>query len=306
MIRVVTLDTPVYRSAQFADCEERAFVLKAVGIESVLVRDPEAFAVLVDVTTLEAARAHLERYEQERRAPPSEPPPPPEPYGAREARAGVIGYILVLLGVPLAIALGFGPLDAFDRGVLDVGAVRDGEWWRAWTALTLHSDIAHLASNLGFGAWIGWLASRRIGPGHAYALAVLAAGAANLLEGAYGPAAHLAIGASTLVFAMLGTLMAHTWRERLGKRERWARRWGPLVVGVMLLGWTGGQSEDGTTDVVAHVLGFGVGALAGAAAARARIAAGLRTVPQWLSGSLALAIVLGSWALATASRAGPP
>jgi rhomboid protease GluP len=86
--------------------------------------------------------------------------------------------------------------------------------------------------------------------------------------------------------------------------QRWALRWGPLIAGVLLLGWTGtgGESLDEhtkigeeTVDVAAHVLGFAVGLLFGAGAARAAMARMLDRVPQWLAGLLALTPILVGW-----------
>jgi len=105
------------------------------------------------------------------------------------------------------------------------------------------------------------------------------------------------VGASTAVFAALGIMAAYSWRERLALPQRWARRWGPLVAGVALLGWTGSGGED--TDLVGHVAGFVVGTLLGAVAAVPRVQALTRRVPQWLCGFAALASVALAWALAS-------
>jgi len=146
------------------------------------------------------------------------------------------------------------------------------------------------------GVWFGYLAGRQMGVGTAWFLIVLGAGIANLLEGQLGPPGHRAVGASTAVFAALGAMSAYSWRERFQLPQRWARRWGPLVAGVILLGWTGSAGEG--TDVVAHVGGFVVGAVLGATAALPRGQALLRRVPQWASGSAALAAIALAWACA--------
>jgi membrane associated rhomboid family serine protease len=156
-------------------------------------------------------------------------------------------------------------LDAFDVGELDAARVQAGQWWRAWTALTLHVDGPHLAANLAAGVWFGYLAARQMGAGSAWLLTVTGAGIANLLEGLLGPADHTSVGASTAVFAALGAMSAFSWRERLPLRQHWGRRWGPLVAGVILLGWTGSAGEG--TDVIAHLAGFAVGAVLGATVA---------------------------------------
>ncbi len=153
----------IYRSPIRANCAERAFVLTAIGIEHEMSQSPEGFSLWVDPANAQAAHGHLLHYQQESfRPPPPAPATPPPLY--RRAWIGSVTYVLVLLGVAIAISRGWGRLDAFDAGELDAGLVRQGQWWRAWTALTLHLDPAHIAANLGAGAWFGYLAGRLLGP----------------------------------------------------------------------------------------------------------------------------------------------
>lgn len=277
-------------------CEERAFVLTAVGIPHLVALAPAGHALLVDPARAAEAREHLVRYAAERRAPPPSPLPVPRP-GHPFAWLGSLVYALVLFATGLAIGAGIGPLDAYPRGVADAELIRQGEWWRALTALTLHVDAPHLVANLVAGAWFGYLAGRRLGPGTAWLLTLLAAATANGIEAQFGPVPHRSVGASTAVFAALGLLAAHAWRERYPLRARWVVRWAPLVGGVLLLGWLGTEGEN--TDVMAHVLGFGCGTLAGLVVARATVARALARVPQGLAGAAALALLGLAWLRAT-------
>jgi len=254
------------------------------------------FVLLVAPPDLADATRHLLQYEAENRAP---PPPPPAPRLYPYAWVGCAGYVAVLIGVALALSNGFVRLDAFELGVLDAQLVQAGQWWRAWTALTLHLDGPHLAANLAAGVWFGYLAARQMGVGTAWFLTVTGAALANLLEGLAGPPEHQAVGASTAVFTALGAMAAYSWRERFRLPQRWARRWGPLIAGVILLGWTGSAGEG--TDLVAHVGGFVVGVLLGASAAVPRVQRALDRVPQSLSGALALGSLLLAWAVALRS-----
>jgi rhomboid protease GluP len=292
----------IFRSVRLPDCNERAFMLYAVGIASAIARDSGEFILLVDTSEAVAAREHLRLYEIERLHKPPPPPPPPKLYP--HAEIGSTLYVLVIVGVALAISNGLWRLDAFDVGALDAGLVREGQWWRVWTALTLHLDGPHLAANALAGTWFGYLASRLLGVGNAWLLTVMGAGLANCIESFLGPVSHRAVGASTAVFTALGLLSAYSWRTRLAYPQRWALRWGPLIAGVVLLGWTGTGAESvdapvkptgDTVDVVAHVLGFGVGLLFGAGAAFTPAARVLGRVPQWLTGSLALVPLLVAW-----------
>jgi len=290
--------TTVFRSRHRRACDERLLVLTAVGVEGFVTRAADEF--LLQVASADAAHAarHLLQYEAENRAPPP-PPPPPRVYGY--AWSGCAAYALTLLGVAWALSNGLVRLDAFELGELDAARVQAGQWWRAWTALTLHLDGPHLAANLGAGVWFGYLAGRQMGSGTAWLLAVTGAAIANLLEALLGPPEHHAVGASTAVFSVLGAMSAYSWRERFALPQRWARRWGPLIAGVILLGWTGSGGEGTDIDVVAHVGGFAVGALLGAAAALPRPQALLRRLPQWLTGAAALSSIALAWCCALLS-----
>jgi membrane associated rhomboid family serine protease len=94
-------------------------------------------------------------------------------------------------------------------------------------------------------------------------------------------------------------MSAYSWRERFALPQRWARRWGPLVAGVILLGWTGSGGEG--TDVLAHLGGFVVGALLGATAALPRPRVLLGRVPQAVSGAATLAALAIAWGCALRS-----
>lgn len=282
----------VFRSPRRRDCEERLLVLTAVGIAGLLAHDGECL-IEVGAADAPAALMHLRHYDAENRP---VPPPPPAPLPYSHAWVGCVLYVGVLMGVAFGVANGFVRLDAFDLGALDAARMQSGQWWRAWTALTLHLDGPHLAANLTAGVWFGYLAARQLGGGLAWLLIVSGGALANLLAGLFGPPEHRAVGASTAVFAALGLMSAYSWRERLRWPQRWARRWGPLVAGVVLLGWTGSAGEG--TDLVGHVAGFVVGALLGAVVAVPRVQERVRRVPQWLTGAAALASIALAWTCA--------
>jgi rhomboid protease GluP len=294
----------IFRSRRLPECNERAFMLYAVGIPSALAKEGADFVLLVEFADVPGANEHLRQYELERLNRP--PPPPPPPRLHPHAWAGSLGYALVVMGVAFAISNGLWRLDAFYVGELSSRLVRQGQWWRVWTALTLHLDGLHLAANTIAGVWFGYLASRLMGVGTAWLLIVLGAGLANWIEASFGPPEHLSVGASTAVFTALGLLSAFSWRTRLAHPQRWALRWGPLIAGLILLSWTGtgGESIDQpgsvggggqSVDVLAHALGFAVGLAAGAGAARGAASRMLDRVPQWLAGLLALIPLFLAW-----------
>jgi len=293
---VIDAGVEIYRSFWRRDCEDRAFMLGAVGVASRIVLRDEQFALEVAESDADRALGQLTQYEAENR--PAEPIPVAPPLHPN-AWVGCVGYAAWLLGVAYAVSNGLVRLDAFHAGELDAARVQSGQWWRAWTALTLHLSGPHLAANLVAGVWFGYLAGRQLGVGVAWLLIVAGGGMANLLEGLSAAPWHQSVGASTAVFTALGLMSAHTWRERLRLPQKWVQRWGPLLAGVVLLGWLGTAGKE--TDVMAHILGFGTGLLCGTIAAQPVVNRYLRHVRQWPAGFAAIAVMAAAWALALAS-----
>jgi len=293
----VTVD--IFQSITRAGCDERAFVLAAVGIASEISFDGLKYSLAVELGDATAALNHLIPYESERQVGQGQlikPLPAPRVHGG--VWIGAAAYGAVLVGIALAISNGLWPADAFERGLLDAGKVQSGQWWRAWTALTLHWDAAHLVANLGAGIWFGTLAARQLGSGSTWLLVVTGAATANLFDALFGPVSYRSAGASTAVFTALGLMAAHSWRSRFHLPQRWALRWAPLVAGVVLLGWFGSAGEG--TDLVAHALGFMVGGALGITAAVPTVDGLLNRIPQWLTGLAAGASLAIAWACALA------
>ncbi|HTQ37036.1 MAG TPA: rhomboid family intramembrane serine protease [Steroidobacteraceae bacterium] len=292
----------MFRSARRRACDERAFVLLAVGIPGEVEFAGEGYVVLVEGALREQALRQLALYEEDRarRPPVAMDAPAPQAGGWR----GAAGYAAVLLLVPFAVGQGWLGADPYGIGALDPQSVRAGQWWRALTALTLHWDATHLFGNLAAGALLGISAAQVWGSARAWLLIAVAGMSANLAEGLLDIGHYVSAGASTAVFAALGLVAAHAWRTR-GKRSRALRDWVPLVAGLALLGMFGAGVQDPdspaggeTTDVVAHALGFTAGALLGAAAATSRGARWIAAIPAWLAAVMTPAVVLAAWLLA--------
>lgn len=288
-------DVEVYRSRRRRDCEERALVLAAVGIRSEVVVFARECVLQVAAHDVPQATVQLDLYAREnplqRRV-----PLPSARRVFRHAWVGCVAYAAWLVGVAYVLSNGWVRLDAFNRGDLYGAKVRAGQWWRAWTSLTLHLSGPHLAGNLLVGVWFGYLAGQQFGVGTAWFLIVAGAGLANLLEGLAGPPWYRSAGASTAVFAALGMMAAHTWWTGRGERLSWLRRWIPLGAGVALLGWLGTAGKH--TDVTAHLLGFTFGVLLGWAVAWPPIDRRLDRVPQWVPGLAAMLIMAFAWVCA--------
>ena len=288
------LPVEVYRSHWRPACEERAFMLHAVGIESHVIGGGTDWRLIVASDAAGAALRHLRTYDRENPPRPRAAPiEGPQPY----AWAGPILYVLILLAIAWLSGQKAWNTNWLAAGALDTSAFRAGEAWRAVTALTLHFDVAHLLGNLGFGAFFGWLAAQLLGPGVAFGAGTLAAVVANGLNASFQPLEHVSAGASTAVFALLGVLAAYAWRRRADQGERWAYRWAPLVAGVCLLGFTGVGGER--TDVLAHLTGFAVGSGAGFLLSLRRHPP--RGVTQVLAGVMTVGVVVLAWVVALGS-----
>ena len=272
------------------ECADLAFLLDAVQI-------PYERRTTVTGTSLWVAPEHHARaarevgaYLRENRRP-ARPPVvwPRHPH----ALYGVFGYATVMVGVTLAAIS-----HAFDRnwnsnGVLDAGFLARGEWWRVFTALTLHADLLHLLSNLAFGALFGYPAARLFGPGVAWLLILLGGGLAYGVDALLHPPQHYLLGASTAVFTALGLIAAYGWRRHMRDWTPWMRNASPLLAGVALLAFTGTGGEN--TDILAHFAGFAVGSAIGALCARVSMPAPGRAAIQWVAGLASLAILTVSW-----------
>ena len=129
------------------------------------------------------------------------------------------------------------------------------------TALSLHGDLGHLASNLAAGLVFGLLLSQLLGWGLAWLAMLVAGGLGNGLDALLRFEPHAAVRASTALFGALGVLAGYWRRARTIPWRGGIRRWAPLAGGVMLLVFLGTSGER--TDVGAHVAGFAVGGLIG-------------------------------------------
>ena len=90
-------------------------------------------------------------------------------------------YCVVLVVFFQASQRGVFSQDWFAAGAAQAGLIADGQWWRVFTALGLHVDIAHLFSNLALGSLLGVFLSQLLGPGLAWLAILLAVLAINLM-----------------------------------------------------------------------------------------------------------------------------
>jgi rhomboid protease GluP len=273
--------------------EQYALVLAAVGINCHLAVLDGAVTLSVAVPDVGRARQEVAAYarENQRQSRPLHPM-----RALIEGVGSVLAYCAVLLFLYGASRRYAFSQDWWTAGAAQAGLIADGEWWRTLTALGLHADLEHLASNLVFGSFLGLLLAQLLGPGLAW-LAVLLAGAlGNALNALLHPAGHTAVGASTAIFAALGVLATLTWRRGTALWRHGLRRWVPLAAGVMLLAYLGFGGER--TDIGGHIAGFAAGTALGVGLAYAGERVPQGAIAQWLFGIAALALFALAWLLA--------
>lgn len=287
----------VFESRNRAQCSDRALVLAAAEIPHQIVDDASGCALLVPAELSGKAVEELHLYDEEN-------PPPvvqkPRRLPDYDALPGIAAYIIIV-----CLVAGFDGYAFFGEnwraaGRVDGELIRDGQWWRLFTALTLHSGMPHLAGNLVFGSFFGLLAGRLLGSGVAWLTILVTAAGGNLLNTLLLESTHRSIGASTAVFAALGLVAGYVWRAKLMSQERWSYRLGPIVGGLALLMYTG--TGDANTDIGAHLMGFVSGFGGGLLLVRATGALSSTRV-QLACGIAAVTLLVLAWAAALTSSA---
>jgi membrane associated rhomboid family serine protease len=279
----------VFESRNRQQLADRALVLAAARIPHQTVDDGTTAILVVPAEHSSAAVKELQAYEDEN--PPIRPKPQKSvPY--QDPLPGVVGYFLVVCAVAWLAGHGVLGHDWFDAGRVDGNLIRNGEWWRTITALTLHSGARHLVGNLVFGIFFGIFAGRLLGSGIAWLAIVVAAAVGNAANTLLLESTHRSIGASTAVFAALGLVAGFVWRGQLMAQDRWSYRYGPIVGGLALLMFTGTGGPE--TDIGAHLLGFVCGFGTG------MLLTVLGPVPtdrraQTVAGVIAISLVASAW-----------
>jgi membrane associated rhomboid family serine protease len=189
-------------------------------------------------------------------------------------------------------------IDLRTPGVLDTGALSHGQWWRLFTAIWLHADLAHLASNVMFGFVLLGLTMGRYGAGVGLFASYLAGASGNLASWVFSSQEHYGLGASGMVMGCLGLLAIQSvsiWRNtpHTGK-SFYAGLFGGVMLFV-LLGLTPG------TDAVAHFGGFASGLVLGSVMTRF-VRALRKPLPNLISAVGFVLLVLCPWWLALRHR----
>jgi membrane associated rhomboid family serine protease len=270
-----------------------SLVLVSQGIETWIERETETGRWLLVVPEAEQARAveALQSYQLENRWPP----------WRRELPGVGLVFDLRCIGVLLFLALLF-VLEGLDSRVFATGGAMDnrlvhaGEWWRIFTAVTLHADVAHLAANLSTGLVLLGLVMGAYGYGLGLLLSYLS-GVAGFLGGCLLlPESYRSLGASGMLLGALG-LLGSQWvgymRHGFTTKEVAVRGVLSACLLLVLLGFGSG----GNTDVLAHVTGFAAGLILGGIVSLLPRSVVEGVWANRLALLVTLVLVLGSWAI---------
>lgn len=265
-----------------------SLVLASQGIETAIERAPErnGFALVVASQDYARAREAIRLYRLENRR-----------WAWRQKLTwpdmffdwGAIVWCLVLVAIHLIDASR--PDGLKPAGMMSNAAVNTGEWWRTFTAVLLHADAAHLATNLTSGLVVWGLVMGRYGWGFGLLAAYLAGAGGNWAGWLLYDESYRSVGASGMVLGGLGLLAAQAfalWREG---PNAYPLIWRGILGGVLLLVLLG---LDPRSDVIAHLGGFLTGLLLGIATAFVPAA--------WLRGprfNPACGLLLGGWVVLT-------
>ncbi len=275
-----------------------SLVLASAGIAHKVLQGAGAFAIVVGAHDVAPASAALAAFVAE--SVPVVVPPAPD---LGPSVLGVVSAALLLAMFVVA-----GPRDGgtssawFDVGSASAEKILAGQWWRAFTALTLHADVLHVVGNVVACLIFVSAVGRWLGAGLGATLVVGAAAAANVLDAVRHRVAFTSVGASTATFAALGILaglqVVRSWRVR-GRR---GYAWLPLgaAFGLYAMLGAGGRDMFGNltnVDIWAHLFGLAVGAVAGAGLAASRVRTPGR-LGQTLLTLAVSAVMIGAWVVA--------
>jgi len=278
-----------------SEANERSLVIAAMQTPLWILRREGQFALCVPPERAADMARELERFEAElaeRAAQPS----------AEAPRAPHSTISLYVFAWTLFVFEGIernGPSWWLDRGTASSRAIVAGQWWRAFTALTLHADFHHLSGNLVTGLLYAAFLLPILGAGWTWLFIVLAGGLGNWLNAwGHGDIDHLSIGASTAVFGALGILVAAqcTLQAMAVRAVRPREFLLPIGAGLGFLAYLG--VGDQQTDYMAHFFGLIAGVPFGILGVWLRLGTRTPRMLQWVLAWSAVGVVALCWWLA--------
>jgi len=289
------------RYRRLKTARERGLVVAAMELPHWIERREGMYVLFVEMEVRERVAAAVAEFEKDERERPRAPEPEP-----LEIPKFALVATLVAMALCYRVQTAMPPA-LVERGVAVDLSVLAGEWWRVFTALTLHGDIEHLVSNISLAAFAFAFVLWRFGVGVGLLGTVLGGGLGNLLNAfAHIGKSHQSIGSSTAVFASLGLLAGGELAARLMHRET-RSGWQivvPIGAGFAFLALFGGGGSDangtpvtdpGNVDVMAHFFGLAAGILLGAFFFAVGMRRGASRWTQFACGAGAVGLLLAAW-----------
>jgi len=240
-----------------------ALVLDARSIPCRIEQGEAGQELLVPLESLDTACRELRQFEEENR---NWPPVAPRYRPMVENTLATVSVLLLLAIFHNLIQVGLTLPDGYLPDWVELGSaraleIRNGQWWRLVTALTLHADWIHLSGNLCIGGIFVIFLCRELGSGLAWSL-LLGSGILGNLANAWAQSpTHSSVGGSTAVFGTVGILAAISLvRFRKQRQRRWAL---PVAAALALLALLGTEGKN--SDLGAHLFGFAFGIVLGMA-----------------------------------------
>ena len=295
----------VGRFRRLKAARERGLVVAAMDLPYWIEREDGAWVLFVEESARGQAAAALAEFEAEEQA--RVHVQKPEPLVIPKL---ALALTLVAMVIFYRMQTGANPV-LIKRGVAVDARILHGEWWRCFTALTLHGGVEHLVSNLGLAVFAFAFAFSRFGTGAGLLGTVLGGAMGNLLNAfAHAAKPHASLGSSTALFASLGLLAGGELAARLMHR---ATRTGwqllvPVGAGLAFLSLYGGagSNRDGTpimdtgnVDLMAHLFGLVAGVALGSVLFAAGLRRGARAWVQPVCGGAVIVVLAAAWMAAS-------
>ncbi|MGD1083801.1 MAG: rhomboid family intramembrane serine protease, partial [Verrucomicrobiota bacterium] len=266
---------------------EWGLVMASQEIEAIVDKSEQGWGLVVAEADYPRALALLHQYKLENRG---------WRWKQQLPGSGFVFHWGALVWVAAMAAFYYWTMAAFPQlqnlGVMEPARVAAGQWWRLFTAITLHENLDHLVANLVTGGLFLGLAMARYGPAIAMLAAFLAGAAGNCADLYLYSGTDQSLGASGMVMGALGLLSVHSfslWRKYPPARGLILRGAAAAFLILVLLGFGPG------TDMLAHVAGFLAGAVLGLALNAVRPALLQRGAVNVLAGLLLAVLVTAAW-----------
>ena len=116
-------------------------------------------------------------------------------------------------GIPWNTTLVIQPPQVLHRGALIPALVAQGEWWRLFSSMFLHSGIVHLGLNMISLYFLGSFVEPAFGRGRFLALYLLSGLSGGIAYLYFGGFSVPAVGASGAIFGLLGGVLGYALRR---------------------------------------------------------------------------------------------